>query len=145
MREAPHEAQALAEFARHTFLRWGAGGLLVVGARHLAPLVIIAADDSMLVIDGAKRHALGALIRSGAAVLKTIRRDPSAYGRAYVACTVLADGSIDIEACGGAFERVPHVERLTPNKAKALRIISRAASYDWPRGFPGVRNLSRRL
>lgn len=141
------DAISLAHLAARTFIKMGAGRLLVVGARHQAPLVIFAALDSMLVVDGARRHRLGALVRSGAPLLKSILREPQVYCEASVAFTIESDGTIDIEAQGGTFEgpREPDVARLSPDEVRALSVLMNAEVRDWPPGFPGVQNCSRRL
>lgn len=134
---------SLAHFASRVFLKWGGYGLLVIGARQQDPLVIMPALDSMLVIDGAKRHALSALLRSSSPVLKMVKRQPSRYSKAFVAFSVTADGSIDIEACDGDFDHVPFVERLTPHEVCSLFVLMNAAERPRarPDGLPGVSNV----
>jgi hypothetical protein len=121
--------------------------LLVVGGKHQAPLVVISGGDSFLVIDSAKRHALSALLRSSSPVLKMLKRDPERYGKAIVAFSIAADGGIDIEACGGEFDRAPSVERLKPDEARALHILMNVTARPRarPEGLPGVSNVRGRL
>lgn len=140
-------AQSLAHFASRVFLRWGGFGLLVIGARQQDPLVIVPALDSMLVIQGAKRHALRELLRSSAPLLKTIKRDPSRYGKAFAAFSITADGSVDVEASGGAFGGVHLVERLTPQEARALYVLMNATERPRarPEGLPGVSDVRGHL
>jgi hypothetical protein len=108
--------------------------LLVVGGKQRAPLVVISGGDSFLVIDSAKRHALSALLRSSSPVLKMVKREPERYGKAFVAFSIAADGSIEVEASAGDFDRVPSVERLTPDEACALNILMNA--IERPRARP---------
>lgn len=141
------DALSLAHFSSRVFLRCGGFGLLVIGARQQDPLVTVPALDSMLVIQGAKRHALRELLRSSLPVLKAIKRDPSRYGKAFVAFSITADGSIDVEASGGKFDGVPSVERLSPQEARALYVLMNANERPLarPEGLPGASDVRGHL
>lgn len=139
-------ALALALLGAHTYLRFGGYDRLVVGARTQAPLVILPALDSMLIIDRAKRHAVAALLRSGEPILKMIKREPARYAASFVAFAVTSAGEIDIEWCWGEFGDVPHAERLTPEHARALHVLMNSnAHFKRPHGLPGAENVWGRL
>lgn len=145
---AQSSALSLAHLVCRTYLRWGGyGALLVIGGKQQQPLVIVSGGDSFLVIDCAKRHALAELLRSSAPVLKTIKRDPRRYGKAFVAFSITADGIIDIEAGAGGFDRVPAVERVSPHEARALYALMNANERPRarPDGLPGVADVRGRL
>lgn len=138
------DALSLAHFASRVFLRWGGyNTLLVIGSKQQAPLVVISAGDSFLVIDGAKRQALAELLRSSTPTLLAIKRDPQRYGKAFVAFSITADGSVDVEASGGDFDSVLSAERLSPHEVRALSVLMSANQYPRarPEGLPGAANL----